>query len=68
MSDGSALLVGVPLFLIGLAVTGLVVSGGAWTISHMYPILWISVPMLIIGVTILTVFLVAREKRRGDQQ
>jgi hypothetical protein len=52
---------GVPLSLVGLGVTGLLVSGGAWTMGHMYPLLWVSVPMLVIGVIFLTIFVFVRK-------
>jgi hypothetical protein len=44
------LVVGVPFTLIGLAVSGIILLSGPWGIGHGFPLLLISLPMLIIGI------------------
>jgi hypothetical protein len=44
------LILGIPLTLIGLVVSGIVLLSGAWTLGYMYPVLVISIPMFVLGV------------------
>ncbi len=56
------LFAGIPLTLVGLAVTGFLFFSGPWTLAHMYQFLWASVPMLIIGVAALILYLSVRKR------
>lgn len=41
------------LTVAGLAISGMIIFAGTWALMHMYPVLLISTPMLVIGVLML---------------
>jgi hypothetical protein len=45
-----ALILGSLFALLGLGVTGLICASGSWGLGHMWPVLLISIPLLLIGV------------------
>lgn len=47
------LVIGIPLTIIALAVSGLILFSGPWGLGHGFPILIFSIPILIIGVRVI---------------
>lgn len=46
-------LLGSILILLGGGVTLLILFSGVWTIGHMYPILILSMPLLVVGILLI---------------
>ena len=55
---------GIALTLIGAAVSGVILLSGPWGIGHGWPILLISIPLLVIGVFALRAY---RQMKSGEK-